>query len=225
METNNTQSPAPAETQSPQPETPSLEQIASELSVTEQAQQFTANVPPPSYQQPAQQPFRAPDPISDPEGYNRYMATQTQTLSSLDQMLRTVDERVKAFERQQVEQKVNSDVEKAVAVVNEKLKLEPKLVEVALEYIYRTDQNFKKIWDNRDRNPQAYKKALEVVTEKTLLPMFNVKQDPRIAENIRAARTSQQSMATTNRPGVNEGVPTDPAEFQRYWSRLVSGGQ
>ncbi len=53
---NPQQSQAPVETAVTTPSTPSLEEIAKEMSVTEQAQQFTQSVPPPQYQQPYQQP-------------------------------------------------------------------------------------------------------------------------------------------------------------------------
>jgi hypothetical protein len=219
----NQQSPAPAETAAPAAETQTLESIAKELSVTEQAQQFTSAVP--QYQQPQQfvqqQAFRAPDPITDPEGYNRFLLQQTQTLTELREATKSLTDKYQSWERTTQEQRINQDVDKAVTRVNEKLKVDPMLAEIALEKMYRTDANFKRIWDNRERNPQAYERALDVVADK-LIPMFNTRQDPKIAGDIRAAKTSQQSMATTRTQGVNDGVPTDPAEFQRYWANLVN---
>ena len=217
------QSQAPAETAVPAAETQTLESIAKELSVTEQAQQFASAVP--QYQQPQQfvqqQAFRAPDPITDPEGYNRFLLQQTQTLTELSQATKSLTDKYQSWERTTQEQRINQDVDKAVTRVNEKLKVDPMLAEIALEKMYRTDANFKRIWDNRERNPQAYERALDVVADK-LVPMFNTRQDPKIAGDIRAAKTSQQSMATTRTQGVNDGVPTDPAEFQRYWANLVN---
>lgn len=220
----NQQSQAPAETAAPAAETPTLESIAKELSVEEQAQQFTSAVPQyqPQYQQPAQQPaFRAPDPITDPEGYNRFLMQQTQSMTTIESALKSITDKVQTWERTTQEQRINQDVDKAVAKVNEKLKVDPMLAEIALEKMYRTDANFKRIWDNRERNPQAYERALDVVADK-LVPMFQTRQDPKIAGDIRAAKTSQQSMATTRQTGVNEGVPNDPAEFKRYWEALVN---
>ena len=218
------QSQSPAETAVPAAETQTLESIAKELSVTEQAQQFTSAVPQyqPQYQQPVQQQaFRAPDPITDPEGYNRFLLQQTQTLTELSQATKSLTDKYQSWERTTQEQRINQDVDKAVTRVNEKLKVDPMLAEIALEKMYRTDANFKRIWDNRERNPQAYERALDVVADK-LVPMFNTRQDQKIAGDIRAAKTSQQSMATTRTQGVNDGVPTDPAEFQRYWANLVN---
>jgi len=220
----NQQSQQPAETAVPEAQAPTLESIAKELSVEEQAQQFTSAVPQyqPQYQQPVQQPaFRAPDPITDPEGYNRFMVQQMQSVTALDSTLKQMVDKVQTWERTTQEQRINQDVDKAVTRVNEKLKVDPMLAEIALEKMYRTDANFKRIWDNRERNPQAYERALDVVADK-LVPMFQTRQDPKIAGDIRAAKTSQQSMATTRNPGVNEGVPTDPADFKRFWDNLVN---
>lgn len=218
----NQQSQVPAETAVPAAETQTLESIAKELSVTEQAQQFTSAVPQYQPQQfVQQQAFRAPDPITDPEGYNRFLLQQTQTLTELSQATKSLTDKYQSWERTTQEQRINQDVDKAVTRVNEKLKVDPMLAEIALEKMYRTDANFKRIWDNRERNPQAYERALDVVADK-LVPMFNTRQDPKIAGDIRAAKTSQQSMATTRTQGVNDGVPTDPAEFQRYWANLVN---
>jgi hypothetical protein len=220
----NQQSQQPAETAAPEAQAPTLESIAKELSVEEQAQQFTSAVPQyqPPYQQPVQQPaFRAPDPITDPEGYNRFMVQQMQSVTALDSTLKQMVDKVQTWERTTQEQRINQDVDKAVTRVNEKLKVDPMLAEIALEKMYRTDANFKRIWDNRERNPQAYERALDVVADK-LVPMFQTRQDPKIAGDIRAAKTSQQSMATTRQTGVNEGVPSDPAEFKRYWESLVN---
>ena len=220
----NQQSQQPAETAAPEAQAPTLESIAKELSVEEQAQQFTSAVPQyqPPYQQPVQQPaFRAPDPITDPEGYNRFMVQQMQSVTALGSTIKQMVDKVQTWERTTQEQRINQDVDKAVTRVNEKLKVDPMLAEIALEKMYRTDANFKRIWDNRERNPQAYERALDVVADK-LVPMFQTRQDPKIAGDIRAAKTSQQSMATTRQTGVNEGVPSDPAEFKRYWESLVN---
>lgn len=231
METQtNPPSPAPAETVAPAPETPSLETIAKELSIEEQAKQFTTSVQPqyqPQYQsQPAYQPpqFQVPDPVTNPEGYNRFMAMQGQMVSGIDATLKTLHEKVSSWETRQLEQKVNQDVDRAVSKVNEKLKVEPMLAEIALEKMYRSDANFKRIWDNRDRNPQALEKALDVVSQK-MQTMFNVRQDPQIAENLRAAQSAQRNMSTTKTQSQNdEWANLSEAEFQRKWQMILSGG-
>lgn len=218
----------PAESQNT-PSTPSLDDIASTLSVEEQANQFASTVPvnqPQQTYQPQyrpQQQFEAPDPITNPEGYRQYMSQQYETVNKLNSVLEQVSDKMTAWERTQAEQRINKDVETAVQKVNAKLNVDPDMAEVALELEYRKNPSFKKIWDNRARNPQALEKALDIVSQK-LQGKFSVRQDPNIANNLRAAKASQQSMATSRTPGVNDGIPNDPREFEAFWSRLVNGG-
>jgi hypothetical protein len=218
------QSPAPAETAAPEADTPTLEQIAKELSVEEQAKQFVSSVQPQPYQQQNQAPyqFQAPDPITDPEGYRSYIVRQNQAMLQLDTATQQLASKVNQWERLQAEQKNNRDVDDAVQKVNAKLNLDPLLTESLLEATYKKDANFRKIWDNRDRNPQAKDKALEVLAQK-FAGQFTSKQDPQIAKNLLAAKSSQQTMATTQKI-QNEGVPTDPVEFDRWYQNMMNRG-
>lgn len=217
----NQPSSVPAETAVVTPETPTLETIAKELSIEEQAKQFTSSVQPQPYQPPQ---FQVPDPVTNPEGYTRFMAMQGQTVSGIETTLKSLNEKVSTWEQRQAEQKINQDVDRAVAKVNERLKVEPLLAEIALEKMYRSDVNFKRIWDNRERNPQALEKALDVVGQK-MQTMFNVRQDPQIAENLRAAQSSQRNMSTTKVSTPNEDWSgLSDADFQRKWQMIVSQG-
>lgn len=225
----NPQSQAPVETAAPAAEAPTLEQIAKELSVEEQAQQFTSTVPsqpqyqPQTFQAPQYQAQYAPDPVTDPEGYRAFMSSQLNTVTQLNQTLQSVNDRMSNWEKTQQEQKIERDINTAVTKVNAKLNVDPFVTEALLQGTYRSDANFRRIWDNRDRNPGALEKALDVLSQK-YVSQFSVKQDPKIAQNLQAAKVSQQTMATTQKPGMNDGVPQDPMEFQRYWDRLISGG-
>jgi hypothetical protein len=205
----------------PEPSTESLETIAKEIPVDEQAQQFTARPQsqPQTYQ--PQQPY-IPDPITDQDGYRNFIAQQIANTTAVDSTLRELQGEIRSFKESQEKARLDQDVNGAVDRVNSKLKVDPMLAEIALEKVYRTDANFKKIWDNRHKNPQALEKALDVVANQ-LAPKFSVRQDPQLAENVRAARQSQSTMATTKQPSQNDGVPSDPAEFSRYWNRLISG--
>lgn len=205
---------------------PTLEQIAKEIPVEEQVRQFDARpaVPAqqyqPQYQQP-QQPY-VPDPITDQEGYKRWVLSQHQVTQQFDGALREISREITEFKRAKEQERIEADISSAVTKVNEKLKVDPMYAELALDREYRTNPTFKFIWDNRHRNPQALDKAIGVLSTK-FAGVFQVRQDPQLTENVRAAQSSQQSMAAPRQPQDN-GVPTDPAEFSRYWSRLVNGG-
>jgi len=226
----NQPSATPAETQVETPPTETLEDIAKGLSVEEQANQFVSTVQPqyqpqhqpqPQSYQPSQ--FNAPDPVTDPEGYRAFVAQQYNTVNTLNSTIQEVTNKIGNWERTQAEQKINQDVDRAVTLVNQKANLDKDIVEVALELEYRKNPSFKKIWDNRDRNPDALGRALEVLSGK-ISQRFAVRTDPQLAENLRAAKSSQQTQATTRQPQMNDGIPNDPAEFERFWQSLSGRG-
>ena len=200
---------------------PTLEEIAREIPVEEQAKSFTAQPQPQS--QPPAQPY-IPDPVVDSEGYKRYVAQEMQARSSLETTLKTVSERLSNFEQTIEKQRLDADVDRAVKTVNGKVKMDPDFVEAALEVEYRKNPSFKHIWDNRQKNPAAFEKALNVVADK-MAGKFQVRQDPQIAENVRAAQSSQRNMATTKQQTQNdEWANLSPAEFEAKWSRMIHGG-
>lgn len=214
-------SPAPAETvNTPSPDD-SLKAIASEFTVEEQARQFTATPQP--VQQPAPQPqVYAPDPVTDTEGYKTWIAQQAQSQQQMMNALSQVSTEVQSFKQMQMQQKVNADVDRAVSIVNQKLKVDPDYAEALLNVEYSKNPSFKRIFDNREKNPYAYEKALGVLADK-LYSKVQVRQDPQLAENIRAAQSSQRTMATTKQPGPTDGVPDDPREFERWWRGQIQG--
>lgn len=213
-------SPEPAESVS----TPSLEDLSKEF-VEEQAQSFTAQPSAPQFQSPQYQPqFEAPDPVTNQDGYKAWVLAQNQRSQQLDGTLRTLADKFTAFEQRIQQQKIDADVDRALGIVNQKWKVDKDLAEVHLEHEYRKNPTFKRIWDNRDKNPVAFEQALKIVADKRSA-MFQVRQDPQIAENVRAAQSSQRTMATTKQQTQNDDWKNlSPAEFEQRWSRLVTGG-
>lgn len=227
--TTTEQSPAPAETTqtTQEPSTPSLEEISKEFSVDEQARQFqaTPTVAPPVYQPPQQPPqFNVPDPVIDPEGYKRYVWRQEQLMSGVQSQTQQVLSKLNALEQERTQQKIDADVNRAVSKVNEQLKSDPELVEAMLEVEYRKNPTFKFIWDNRDRNPQAFDKALNAIAGK-IGPKFQGRHDPQLTENQRAAQASQRTMATTQKTNELEDVARmSQADFDQWWHRQKTSG-
>lgn len=211
-------SPAPAETVSTPSPDDSLKAIASEFTVEEQARQFTATPPAPQ----VQPQVYAPDPVTDSEGYKTWIAQQAQAQQQMMNALSQVSTEVQSFKQMQMQQKVNADVDRAVSIVNQKLKVDPDYAEALLNVEYSKNPSFKRIFDNREKNPLAYEKALNVLSDK-LYSKVQVRQDPQLAENIRAAQSSQRTMATTKQPSPTEGVPDDPREFERWWRGQIQG--
>ena len=223
-------SPAPAETSNTPSPDDSLKAIASEFTVEEQASQFTATpsvapTPPPApVYAPTPVPQHVPDPVTDQEGYRNWALAQSQRYQQLDTTLREVSSKMSAFDQRMQQQKIDADVDRAINIVNSKWKVDKDFAEIHLEHEYRKNPSFKRIWDNRDRNPEAFERALKVVADKRS-SMFQIKQDPQIAENVRAAQSSQRTMATTKQQTQNDDwANLTPAEFDARWGRLTSGG-
>lgn len=194
--------------------TESLEQIAKEIPVVEQAKTFAP--------QPRVEPKQTyvPDPITDGEGYKRFMEAQIGQHGEIRSIVDTLSSQLSDFQQERLQQKLDAEVNTAVSKVNEGLNLDPDLVEAHLNVFYKKDPAFKFIWDNRTKNPVAVEKALKVLKEQ-IRTKTSVKQDPQLAENLRAAKTSQQSM-TASKKQETESPKTD-ADFQRYWDSLIGG--
>src|SRR3972149_6544994 len=192
------QSPTPVPPEAPPEPTQTLADVGKKYNVDQQVQNFTAQpqTPQPTYQPsyPAQPPFTAPDPVTSPDQWNQYQA------------------------------RLDTEVNKAVAKVNDKLKVDPLYAEIALEKRYRDDPIFKRIWDNRQVNPKALEEALEVVSNE-LQGVFSVRQDPQLTENLRAAKQSQRTMSTTQKPSGEgeDAMKMGDGDFDRWWSQKKRG--
>lgn len=239
-EENIQQSQAPVENQpkAPAPEappTPTLDDIAKKYNVVEQAQAFTQQTSPatqqtqPQFQPQFQPPYQAPavpDPVLDPQGFARFQeAMIRQNSESFTNSVKSLEAKLAQFEQERKQTKIDADVNKAVERVNEAIKADPMYVEAALEARYRRDPVFKRIWDNREMNPKALEEALQVVTN-DLRNVFQVRQDNQLAENIRAARASTQTMA--NAPAKDDAqtrsMKMDDRAFDAFWEELKRTG-
>lgn len=220
------ESPEPVEAPSEAP-APSLDDIASEFNVEKEASNFQAQPAPqaPAYQdqnqyQPQENQFnQIPDPNYDPDGWNRFMQQQAYAQNNVVNDLNGIKNEIETYKQQMAQQKIEADLGKAVSHVNEKLNVDPKMAEVALEIEYRENPSFKKIWDNRDMNPAAFNKALDVIANKWT-GKFATRADSQLAENVRAAKTSQQTMASTPKEDPYADVANmSEGEFRQWWSK------
>lgn len=218
------QTPAPTETvTTPVETTQTLADVAKKYNVDQQVQNFTAqpqqpqSQPAPSY--PAAPPFTPPDPVTSPEQWNQYQANILMQNQNLQGNLRELTQTVQAIRQEATQAKLDAEVNKAVAKVNDKLKIDPLYAEIALEKRYRDDPIFKRIWDNRNINPKALEEALDVVSNE-LQGVFAVRQDPQLTENLRAAKQSQRTMSTTaKQPSDAEAaLNMNNADFDRWWN-------
>lgn len=199
--------------------TPSLEEIAQEFSVEEQVNSFQAQ---PQYQQPqAQQPW-LPDPVVDPDAFKSYALKQNEALTNINQVVQTLNSKIQLQEEMMAKQALDAEVNNAVSKVNEKLQVDPDMAEVALRMEYEKNPSFKKIWDNRSKNPAAFNKALDAIANK-YSNKFSIKQDHQLTQNQLAAKKSLQTMAKAPSKQDTEWENLSDAEFQQKWAAYKRG--
>jgi hypothetical protein len=216
---------SPAQTETPQTQTTApapdpMQAIVQKnnISIEEQAAEFK-----PQQQQP-QQPVqpKVPDPFSP--DFQAYQAQLASGLSTLSQALAQTKGELSQMQQKVAYERTEAEIKSAVSIVSEGSKLDPTIVEVALEAEARRSPQFKAIWNNRNKNPGALTEALKVLTTR-FQEQFSVKQDPQLIENQRAMQASRQQMATTQKTSEqDEWASMKPAERQAKVQRMIRGG-
>ncbi len=196
-----------------------LEDIAKKYNVEDQIKSFTAQPAQPSKPTvPQYQPQSSiPDPITDPDGWRNYQATHSQHVTgTINEIAQTVAE----MRRSQEQERLNAEVNKAATSLADRAKIDPEFAELLLEKRYRDNIVFKRIWDNRYANPKALEEAIGVIANEAS-KVFQVRTDPQLVENQRAAKNSQKAMATTSskQPG-DDMMNMSDSDFEREWQRL-----
>jgi hypothetical protein len=201
-----------------------LDQVYKEFNVEETASSFN----PAPQAQPAvtQQPTGAeiPDPILDQNGFKSYIAKQNSEYSQALSQLTAAQRQIVAGEMRRREE---ADIKSAVAQVREKVgsDMDDDFIEIALGQKARKDPRFLSIFQNREKNPAAWRAALGAVGNE-MKSKFQFKADPQLTENVRAAKQSTQSSLTSNRSDNTNPIEqrfegaTTQAEFDRLWSQL-----
>jgi hypothetical protein len=201
-----------------------LDQVYKEFNVEETASSFN---PAPQAQPAApQQPTGAeiPDPILDQNGFKSYIAKVTTEHSQALSQLTAAQRQIIAGEMRRREE---ADIKSAVAQVREKVgsDMDDDFIEIALGQKARKDPRFLSIFQNREKNPAAWRAALGAVGNE-MKSKSQFKTDPQLTENVRAAKQSTQSSLTSNRSDNTNPIEqrfenaTTQAEFDRLWSQL-----
>jgi hypothetical protein len=122
------------------------------------------------------------------------------------------------------QERTEADIKQAVGTIVEKTGLKPTIAEVALQAKAREDPRFLKVWNNRRDNPEAFKRALEAVSEE-FKAEYTVRQDPQLVENQRAIQASRNQMATTQKQSQqDQWASMTPAERQAKVQAMIRGG-
>lgn len=185
-----------------------LDDVYTKYKVEDTAQQFTAQrevqqetqVQTQRQVQPVQdQEVPIPDPTLDPAGHKAWAQQQHKNHAALRQALTQVASKLSNYEKAAARQAEEADIKRAVDQVNDHLgdsKLDPDVVEISLGAEARRDPRFMALWNNRNRNPQAYNAGIKAFASK-LGKKFSMRTDPQLAENHRALKEATSTKATT----------------------------
>jgi len=202
-----------------------LDSVYKEYGIEEQASNFTETVRPQAKVEETKPDPIIPDPTLDPDGHKQYMLTEHREKSELSKALHEV----KGFIGQQnaaaMRAKEEADIKKAVSKVKESgFEAGDDFIEIALGQKARQDPKFMTLYQNRDKNPQAWSKALGAVANE-FKGKYAFKTDPQLTENTRAAKTSTQNMATTRTQSSGDDARFEGktgAAFEREWAAYTN---
>lgn len=193
----------------PEVEQPTLEQLASEFRVEEK----------PTLQSV---PQAAPPMPEDPEELTRWNAKRYEEMS---RNLSQLQEHLTRKERDEYVGSQMKALDEAVTQIGSDVPISKMLIEGALHTKYARDDNFRKIFDNRDQNPTAYKKALSILSDE-IKKESSIKYDPQVAEDAKALNQLQRSA----RSGKSVDDANDKyrnmsaSDFDREWNKILRGG-
>jgi hypothetical protein len=211
----------------PEPVVASLDDVISEYNVQPAAP--AAMQPETVSHEPAPiTPASSVDPL-DTNQFNNYVSQVNNGQSVLNTQLQDVKSQLTELRQERANLQIEADINSAVGSINEGLNLDPKLVRVHLELTAQEKPGFKRIWENREANPQAYTKALKALSSE-IGDKYSARQDPELTANQQAIQQSQQSRATTATPDGSGNDLQDKlseaksdGDFDREWQRMIHG--
>lgn len=145
-------------------------------------------------------------------------------INQLAEKVERSSQQTEALANSQQQELLNKEIAEAVGRINESVGGDADMAELFLEKEVRTNPAFEKVWKNRHTNPEAYDKALNILTPEWAAKNVNV-TDPQIAENQRALKESQKGGATVQVDSLHQELDKmDSGEFLQYAQRLAQGG-
>ena len=173
------------------------------------------------------------DPASIPDAYDteNHKAWLAKNAATTQELYGAVTQLAAHFTQQQrvaLANATKADIDSAVTAIEEVVQVgKPKLIEAYLDGEVRADPRMKALWENRGKNPTAWRNAVQI-TAKKMAKEFDLKVDPALAAAQRARKEGQRTMATTT---VDDSNPLEErlgkaqgADFDLEWQRLTSQG-
>lgn len=200
-------------------QSPTLDEVYSEFNVQTPPVQSQPNVQPQANTQPEYK--TVPDPISDTDSFNSYVG---QSLAANQTEIANLRSEIQEERNSLAREKEESEIKGIASEISKEAGIKPNMAEVALAVKYREDAKFAHIWDNRNSNPAAFKKAMAIVSNE-FKGEYAVKQDPQLVENQRAMNDATNTKATTQQTNENEKWDKmNDSEFDHAFSELANGG-
>ena len=210
--------------------TQSLDDVYKQYNVEEAAQEFKpqpqAQPAPQPVAQPAPSGDAIPDAVLDPQGHKAWIA---QNAATQNNALRAIAGELVQYRTEKAKAAEEADIKSAVTQFKEKLgeDIDDDMAEVALGQKARKDPRFLAVYQNRQKNPAAWKAAVGAYANE-FKGKVQFKIDPQIAENQRAAKQSVSGSQSTR----NQEPQGDEArfagktgrEFEAEWERYKSQG-
>lgn len=206
---------------------PTLDDVYKSAGVDESPIQSATNQPdqPAPHQAQTQIAATPPDPY-DTDAHKAYLQNLASGQANMAQGLNVVAQFLNQQQQAQAKAKLEADLSSAVETVNKVVNHpNPKVIEAMLDAEARGDVRFKKLWDNRDKNPQAWNNALRAASSK-FAKELEVKVDPKLRQAQQIRRASQGAMATTDATDESENAQWDNLstdDFDRKWQQAVTG--
>lgn len=209
---------------------PTLNDVYAEFNVAApqptQTQTVQNNAP-----QPSPEPASAtelPDPLQDPAGFAKAVAAENAALRQAIGDLHSNQQMSLAQAQKQTEQ---ADLTTHVEAISKELggAMDQDLIETHIGLLYRKDERFAQLWNNRGNNPALVAKAMAAVAA-NLKKSTTGRQDPQLAENQRAlTEATKKGAVKSQRDSAH--VEKDKAmldlgdsAFENEWQRMVMRG-
>ena len=145
-------------------------------------------------------------------------------LNQLTEKVEIASQKTEQLANSQQQEMLNKEIAEAVGRINESVDGDADMAELFLEKQARENPAFKKVWDNRHDNSEAYDKALGIL-QREWAAKNQVTIDPSVAENQRALKESQKGGATVQVDSLHQELDKmDHREFLRYAHRLSQDG-
>ena len=183
---------------------PTLEELASSITVEQR--------------QPAQSAQVAMPEFENVEDSSKWAA---QTAAKTDHRLNALQSELSAEkEKTFVETRLKA-LDSAVSDISADVPISKLMIEGVFHAKYARDTAFQKIFDNRESNPDAYKKALNILKDE-IKRESAIKYDPDTEETNRTLKQLHKSARSPAKPDTNEkfkGMSNN--DFEQEWRKLL----